>query len=734
MGIPAALFILALIVLAQSLSSMPCTTKCASSSSASLTNTSSETILHVTSPEGTNSLEDHWVKGWGYRDELNPVDSDFQNFWIDNAGKIALMSLITGDVLDEQNSVSFIERIFKEGYGYYTPEVLVNSTLLPLQVSDGIASISNRLVELVATNSSSSPEQELAIGVSYPGSTELGFLAADRLDLKGAGCCFRASSSEVFAIKSGFSKRSFFDVRGNTFYTFLNASLESSYPYVQVTLQLEPISTVNDSVNYLYLQVFNSTSSQTAFDSESILFSNGTVIKNSHSGAFQAGSSSGIVLAYSQNDSIFTSVNSGKVSGQDAVAIKYDTQNLYDLEYWPIDRTGFSGQSWFGAGYQAPSTLQPQELSPPVSAKIYPIFDFDYRLVNDTLHFINLNESDVAVSPPAGFGFLSLALALLAERNSSYTNTEQAREYWNYYYSRYWLSTNDFTSYARSTSIFSLAGFEIYGCGNQSVVNFTRRFAERVRGDSVEEYAWTAAALHSLAKCTHNPSDWQAYNSTLNSIVPSRRSYIELETNSSASPEEPVFTFQFGETLSALLLRGGAAFNQSALLAAANAVYEANSTGVPLNEPHPGADLANTEALPAMMLGTYLFEGEMKNETGYWITHLSNVNLTYVNFSDSHLTLGVEGSNGTMVITNGSILESFSNILGKENISITASSSCGNSSTSCSSSLSASSSSPCRRLICIPFLELVIVAASLLVGAGAFVVITRRRGSSTGRN
>src|SRR5579884_2806848 len=91
------------------------------------------------------------------------------------------------------------------------------------------------------------------------------------------------------------------------------------------------------------------------------------------------------------------------------------------------------------------------------------------------------------------------------------------------------------TQYARSTSIFSLAGFEIYGCGNQSVVNFTRRFAERVRGDSVEEYAWTAAALHSLAKCTHNPSDWQAYNSTLNSIVPSRRSYIELETNSSAS-------------------------------------------------------------------------------------------------------------------------------------------------------------------------------------------------------
>ena len=79
------------------------------------------------SSSSSNTLSSHWVPGWGYRDELNASDADYQNFWTDNAGKILTMSMITGDSLDATRSFSFIQSHFFNS-SQYLPELVINSS------------------------------------------------------------------------------------------------------------------------------------------------------------------------------------------------------------------------------------------------------------------------------------------------------------------------------------------------------------------------------------------------------------------------------------------------------------------------------------------------------------------------------------------------------------------------------------------------------------------------------
>ena len=84
-----------------------------------------------------------------------------------------------------------------------------------------------------------------------------------------------------------------------------------------------------------------------------------------------------------------------------------------------------------------------------------------------------------------------------------------------------------------------------------------------------------------------------------------------------------------------------------------DAVYQSNVSGTVLNQPFHG-DLANTETLPAYLLSTYLFQGEMRNATGFWISGLSNVNVTSIQYSNGELLFLAVGRNGTIMISNSS--------------------------------------------------------------------------------
>ena len=178
--------------------------------------------------------------------------------------------------------------------------------------------------------------------------------------------------------------------------------------------------------------------------------------------------------------------------------------------------------------------------------------------------------------------------------------------------------------------------------------NFTRNFVGKGPSSSIEEYGWGAAALFQLKRCTSSPADESLYNSFIGSITTSRAHYAApVLTN-----QEPNFTYQYAEAASGLML-GGAPYNYSTVLALMNAVFQSNMSGVVYNQPITGADLANTETLPAYILSIWLFQNEMKNATGYSIMALNQANVASVDYSGGILLVEANRTNGSITISIG---------------------------------------------------------------------------------
>jgi hypothetical protein len=615
-------------------------------------------ISTVSSPPQTNSLSDHWVSSWNcFRDELNQSDQDYNNCWMDNAGKILISSEITGDATDAARSLGFIESYLSNG-SYYLPELRVNGTS-PFTVSKSPDTLSNNIIELSGNNASVSHYDQLAIGTSYTGPINLGYLGADRVCFRfGSGCNTTASiSSQVFQIPKGFSKRSLFEFQGLEYYMYLNATMAESNPFANVSIQLEPLNSSSAGVQYVYLQVFNSTA-MNPFYAADLYNPNGSFNRTLPFNDSDSLNQGGYLLSYSNATNVFTTndTNPQKVTGQDAVAIKFSNQSIYTWEHWANDFTGYN-RSWFGLGFDAEQNVTAGSLSKPIYAQVYPILDFDYHLANDTIRYIATSGvPNVAVSPPVDFGAISYGLALAANKSASNaTLSALARGYWNYYYETYNQSDVG-TPYARSINLLSLAGFKLYGC-NSTVENFTRRFLGSTSGGAIEEFGWGVAALYQLKNCTENPADIQLYDSFVNSFGTSNSHYILLDYSDSKTELKPNETFGFGEAASGLML-GGVPYNDPVVLGAMSAVYQSNQTGLVQIEPYV-RDLANTETLPAYMLSTFLFQEEMRNETGYWVTSISNANITSIDYSNGTLLIGIKGNNGSILIASNSGVRNF---------------------------------------------------------------------------
>ncbi|MDG7000651.1 MAG: hypothetical protein JRN15_16270 [Nitrososphaerota archaeon] len=594
-----------------------------------------------------NTLSNHWVPSLNcYRDEINRTDIDYNNCWTDNAGKILTMSAITGDATDTGRALIFLE---SQGLGssYYLPETVVNSSISETQSSTG-TSVTNGIVQL-EENSASTGLDALAIGNYYAGSTMLGYVGSDRILV--AGRIYRSTDSVVYPITDGLSKRSLFETSAGDFYLYVNATLGVGEPYANISMQVLPLNLQLTSNDLLYLQVFSSSGQ---FDNASLYSSNGTF---SRALVYNGGSppaQSGLLIPYSDQYNVF---------GQDSVAVSFNnsTSNVDDFEHWYKD-TAFDNQSWIGIAYYPPVNSV-GKMSDPIYTKAYPLEHLDYHLLNDTVKFIDSNPVAVALSPPVGFGFVSYGLALDATSDpQNATLRDLALGYWNYYYSRYNDSSYS-TPYARSINLLALAGFRINGC-NSTVEDFTRRFLGNTSGSAIEEYGWGAAALYDLKTCTGYQSDANLYNSYIDSFGTSNSHFILLDDAQKRLDLNPQSTFQFGEAASGLLL-GGVPYNNQIVIGAMNAVFQSNVSGVVLNEPFNG-DLANTETLPAYMLSTWLFQREMRNQTGFWISSLKDANLTSIDYINGTLFIGVQGNNGSVALEGvNSGIRNYQNIDGR---------------------------------------------------------------------
>lgn len=593
--------------------------------------------LPATAATPQATLSSHWVPGWGYRDELTPASIDNQHFWSDNAGKILTMAELIHDGADASDASQFISTNMN-GAGYI-PEALINSSVPQWIESSGGSYVTNGIVELHGDNSTNGLEQ-LEVGNNYTGYLPLAYVGGDRAWADGGpGCCaIRARSSEVFVIPDGFAKRSFFSVNGTQFYVIVNATVAKGLPYANVTAQMDLLESSGPAVSQIFLQLFNTTDSF-PFEAGSAYASDGTFLTALPSKGAMPVSGPGLAMAYSNHTSVFTDSSEG-VSGQDAVALEYGSQSLYDLEHW-VNDPAFS-HSWLGLGYDVPS-LGPGEKSTAAYSKVYPLEHFDFRMANQTARYIASDPRDVSVVPPVGFGFVAYGLALLAKSNPAFSPT--ATRYWDHYLAAY-TGTDPTTAYARSIETFSLAGFELYGC-NSTVESLTREFVGAFPGSSIEEYGWAADALHQLYACTGSPADAALYQSVIDHVVPDPSHFVRVDVPGSPPP---TFTFQFGEAASGLML-GGAPYNSSAVVGAMDAVYQSDANGTVYNTPYEG-DLANTETLPAYLLSTSLFESAMNRSTGgLWISSLAGCNVTSVSLSDGNLVLSARGSDGTVVLS-----------------------------------------------------------------------------------
>jgi hypothetical protein len=191
-----------------------------------------------------------------------------------------------------------------------------------------------------------------------------------------------------------------------------------------------------------------------------------------------------------------------------------------------------------------------------------------------------------------------------------------------------------------------MAGLTLYGC-NSTIEGFTRDFVGGNPGASIEEYGWAVAALHQLYNCTKSPGDLGLYQSVIGAFSSDPDHFISLSVSGASSP---AWTFQYGEAASGLML-AGVPFNSASVLVSMDAVYQSNVDGTVLNKPFHG-DWANTETLPAYMLSTWLFESEMRNATGYWVSSLSNCNVTSLSYAGGTLNVAATGRNGALLLSN----------------------------------------------------------------------------------
>ena len=595
-------------------------------------------------PVANGQLSLHWVPGLGFRDELNYSDIDYQNYWTDNAGKILMESEMTGDGVDAYRAFGFIQSHMTPSY--YLPEVLVNSSIINPTVNGWNISVSNRII-LLSVNESQPELEQMALGDYYASPWTAGYLGADRIWYDDAP--HRANSSVILPITDGFVKKAFFSFSGLSFYTYLNVTMSVGDPYVRVSLQVQPIDSNFVSSDYIYLQAFagsngNSFENATIFDANGNLNPTASATLQGNNSMQQ--SSGGLVVACSDQMNVLD---------QDSVALRFNATDVYYIEHW-YQNGAFDGLGWVGLGYSVPAVGQ-GELSAPVYAEAYPIEHLDYDLLSDTVKYIVSNPSNVSVAPPVSFGFVAQGLALEAKLNPSNQAVEAlATGYWNFYFSRYNSSLSYNTryaysiTYARSINIFALAGFELYG-SNSTVENFTRLFISNTFGNSIEECAWAVAALHQLYECTNSTEDYSLYQSFLSLLSAGGPHFMVFVQNSTRNQVDPEYTFEFGETASGLML-GSVPFNYPTVISAMNVVYQSDLNGTIHNTPYSG-DEANTETLPACILSTWLFEGEMRDGTGYWITGLENTNVTSIAYSNDTLLIQAVGSTGSsLTVTN----------------------------------------------------------------------------------
>lgn len=572
------------------------------------------------------TLASHWVPGSGFRDELNASDIDYQNFWMDNAGKILTSAFITGDTVDANRALGFIQD--RMTTSYYLPEVLVNSSMVRPQIGGDGTAVSNRIVTL-AESGSSSELQRLSVGDYYAGPWTAGYLGSDRLWYNGSA--HRAASAEVMALPDGLVKKSYFSFDGLSFYTYLNATVIAGDPFVRVSVQVQPLNSTFGAGDYAYLQVFAGATGnlqEYAFENATIFDVNGNLARLAPFDNATARGSGGMLITYSNRTSALA---------QNSVALRFNTTNVYDVEHWYMDRP-YGGLSWVGLGYNL--SAKSGQMSAPVYTDVYPIQHLDYRLLSDTAKYIISNPENVSVAPPVSFGFIARGLALESNLNpSNQTLRRLASGYWNFYYHGY-TGTQPTTAYSRAINVFVIAGFELYG-GNSTVESFTRYFGGDSPGSSIEEYGWAVAALQTLYLYSGSASDRALYEREVESFVPGGGHFLGLAGQGGRAD----WTFQFAEAASGLL-SGKVPYNNSAVIWAMNAVFQSNQSGVLLNEPYHG-DLANTETIPAYALATWAFRNAMRSGTaGYWIDWVHNVNITSIDYTDGKLDVQVVGQNG----------------------------------------------------------------------------------------
>ena len=582
----------------------------------------------------TNSLSSHWLPGQScFRDELNQSDEDYYNCWLDNAGKILASSEITNDVTDANNALLSLTRYGLNSSNYYLPEAIVNST------SDIISagSVTNRIAMLAGSNQSSSKLEQLGVGDYYAGEQILAYIGSDRILVNGT--LDRSTNSTVFQTAQGFVKLSLFNTSIGQIYVYLNATLSPGNPYTSVSMQVLPLSSPITSSDLLYLQVFSSSGQ---FNNATLYNGDGSYERplayNNGSPAAQ----NGTIIAYSSQQNVFT---------EDSVAISFTnaSSQVNDFEHW-YQNGPFDSLSWIGIAYNSPQDIV-GKLSAPIVSKVYPIEHLDYHLINETAKYIAQGVKNTTVSPPVSFGFIAYGLALASSSQpTNHSLSTLARNFWNYYYSRYASSGDHSTPYARSINTFALAGFKLYSC-NVTVENFTRAFLGNSSGTSIEENGWGAAASYHLESCTGATKDIELYNSFVRSFT-TNALYFAGVLSVSTRPSEttvPNSTFQYAEAASGLML-GGVPYNEHVVLSLMNAVYQSNISGTVLNQPYHG-DLANTETLPAYMLSTWLFQNEMQKGTEYSITGLIRANITSVDYSGGTLLIGANGKNGSISIS-----------------------------------------------------------------------------------
>jgi hypothetical protein len=133
------------------------------------------------------------------------------------------------------------------------------------------------------------------------------------------------------------------------FSLYVNATIPVGYPYVNVSLQLDPLSIPlsTTSNNIIFLQVFSSSGQ---FDNASLYDQSANFAGNlNYNNKTPATIQDGLIIPYSNKYSIFD---------EDSVAIRFlnssnEPTPVVDYQHWYQNST-FDGLSWIGMAYKIP--------------------------------------------------------------------------------------------------------------------------------------------------------------------------------------------------------------------------------------------------------------------------------------------------------------------------------------------------------------------------------------------